>query len=440
MRGLLMPARRGGDAITVDTKVAVLVLKMGRYVFHHGTLGIIRSLARLGVPVYAVVEDRFTPAALSRYLTGAFVWDNTDQDTRSLLKGLAAIGDRLGRPAILVPTDDLAAAFIASHAAALQAWFLFPKLPPELPRRLANKKELYLLCRTAGVPCPETAFPSSAGDVESFIERARFPIVVKAVESGGKQTSRTLLARTRQELAAICRRTGDLENPNLVFQEYIPRDNAEDWVFHGYFNPETDCFVAFTGRKMRSWPPFAGFTTLGVPLRNEALQQQTEMFVRAIGYAGIMDLDYRFDKRDGQYKLLDFNPRTGANFRMFEDADGVDVVRALHLDLTGRRVRSLPAVEGRTFIVEPFDLFASLGYMLQAGLTVRTWLLSLAGNREFGWFDRRDPLPSFVMCVRLLLHVLQRLAGKGLASLHISRVRQAIPGPVGGWPRTRGVE
>jgi hypothetical protein len=24
-----------------------------------------------------------------------------------------------------------------------------------------------------------------------------------------------------------------------------------------------------------------------------------------------MDLDYRFDKRDGQHKLLDFNPRIG---------------------------------------------------------------------------------------------------------------------------------
>jgi hypothetical protein len=30
---------------------------------------------------------------------------------------------------------------------------------------------------------------------------------------------------------------------------------------------------------------------------------------------------------------LDFNPRVGAQFRLFEDDAGSDVVRALHLDL-----------------------------------------------------------------------------------------------------------
>jgi len=38
-----------------------------------------------------------------------------------------------------------------------------------------------------------------------------------------------------------------------------------------------------------------------------------------------MDLDYRFDKRDGQYKLLDFNPRIGAQFRLLVDDNGLDV-------------------------------------------------------------------------------------------------------------------
>ena len=69
-----------------------------------------------------------------------------------------------------------------------------------------------------------------------------------------------------------------------------------------------------------------------------------------------MDLDYRLDKRDGSYNLLDFNPRIGAQFRVFEDRGGVDVVRALHLDLTGRGIRSGPQIEGRAFISEVHDL------------------------------------------------------------------------------------
>jgi predicted ATP-grasp superfamily ATP-dependent carboligase len=60
--------------------------------------------------------------------------------------------------------------------------------------------------------------------------------------------------------------------------------------------------------------------------------------VSAVGFSGVPDLDYRHDERDGRYKLLDFNPRPGANFRMIENCAGIDVVRALHMDLTGRVV------------------------------------------------------------------------------------------------------
>ena len=53
--------------------------------------------------------------------------------------------------------------------------------------------------------------------------------------------------------------------------------------------------------------------------------------MKTIGYMGIMDFDYRLDLRDGRYKLLDFNPRIGAQFRLFESHDGMDVARAMSL-------------------------------------------------------------------------------------------------------------
>jgi D-aspartate ligase len=387
-----------------DVTVPVLVLKIGRYAVHHGTLGIIRSLGRLGVPVYAVVEDRFAPAAASYYLTKAFAWDTGDRDAERVLLRVTRAGERLGRPAILIPTDDSAAAFIAEHAHTLAKWFLFPRLPGGLPRQLSNKKELHSLCTTFGVPCPDNALPRSVDDVYSFIEGARFPVMVKAAESqrlpaGARSVS---VARNPKELLALYQQAENPDVPNLIFQKYIPDSCAEDWIFHGYCNPQTGCMVAFTGKKLRSYPASAGPTTLGVSVRNEPLGLQTAKFLAGIGYAGIVDIDYRLDKRTGEYLLLDFNPRIGANFRMFEDDARVDVVRALHLDLTGRPVCRLPVVEGRVFIVEPLDVLASLSYILRRGLTVRGWWQSLKGNREMAWFDGHDPLPFLSMCARLL--------------------------------------
>ncbi len=422
--------------LDLDATVPVLVFKTSRNVIQHSTLGIIRSLGRLGVPVYACVEDRFAPAAMSRYLTRAFVWDTGGLNTEQLLTGMAAIGERLGRPTVLVPIDDSAATFVAEHSDVLAKWFLFPRLPRELPRRLANKRDLYLLCRSIGVPCPETAFPGSVDEVHAFIERVKFPAVVKAAEPQRlpKGTRSVSIAQTPQELLAIYRQAQSPESPNLIFQEYIPESHAEDWIFHGYCNPQTDCLVTFTGKKLRSHPAFAGPTTLGVSVLNEPLSRQTETLLKAVAYAGIVDIDYRLDKRDGQYKLLDFNPRIGANFRMFEDRAGVDVVRALHLDLTRRTVRRLPMVEGRTFIVEPYDLFTSLSYMRRGGLTVRGWWRSLKGKREIAWFSRNDPVPFLTMCVRLLIRAVGCSVQRSWAQICASHRRR--PKVVASKPRT----
>jgi hypothetical protein len=71
-------------------------------------------------------------------------------------------------------------------------------------------------------------------------------------------------------------------------------------------------------------------------------------------------MDWRLDRRNGRYYLLDFNPRVGAQFRMFEDDAGIDVVRALHLDMSGRPIPVGYQIDGERFVVEPWDLASLL--------------------------------------------------------------------------------
>jgi D-aspartate ligase len=398
----------------LDTTVPVLLLKIGTYVIHHGAVGIARSLGRLGVPVYAMVEDRYTPLAVCRHLTRAFI--NRTDGTNDLLNWLAGFGERMRRPTILLPTDDNGAVFIAEHKKALSHWFLFPDLPAGLPRQLADKMSLLRLCREVGVACPAYAVPRSMDEVHEFIERATFPVVVKSGEHFRRLSNgySSFVVRSPRELIEVCGSAESFQYTKIVLQEYVP---GEDWIFHGYRNHGTDCFVGFTGKKLRSYPPFAGPTSLGVSILNERLTTQVEVMLSAIGYSGIMDIDCRRDERDGRYKFLDFNPRVGANFRMFENHEGIDVVRALHLDLTGRAVRASSMVEGRTFIVELHDLVASLTYLRQGGLTVQNWWRSLSGKRELAWWSWGDPLPFLAMSTRVLLRASGRIFRTGWEQL-----------------------
>ena len=103
----------------------------------------------------------------------------------------------------------------------------------------------------------------------------------------------------------------------------------------------SQCIFGVTGKKIRRFPVNTGVTSLGVCQRNQTVEQTTAAFMKAIGYQGILDIGYRYDRRDGQYKVLDVNPRIGCTFRLFAATNGMDVARALYLDMTGQPVPAL---------------------------------------------------------------------------------------------------
>ncbi|MFK4726198.1 D-aspartate ligase [Bradyrhizobium niftali] len=379
----------------------VLILKTGHYALHHGGLGIIRSLGSLGVPVFTVIEDRFAPAAVSKYLKGTFVWDTRDLPRSRLIEGLERIGRQLKQPTILIPTDDAGAILIAEEALTLRQWFLFPEVRSDIPRRLADKSRLQALCRQLGIPYPQAISPNTISEIYEYIDAAAFPVVVKPAKPWLQPNVRTSIVYSPKGLLDLYRRSGEQVRSNLLIQEYIP--DGEDWLFNGYCSSTSECLAAFTGRKLRSFPPHLGSATLARSVTNPALLRQAEALVKAISYAGIMDVDYRFDKRDGQYKLLDFNPRIGAQFRLFEDSKRIDVARALYSDLTGASVQKSPPIDGRVFVIEPYDCMTSMHHLWRRELSVRDWWRSFKGAREFAWFRWDDPLPFIMIWIRLAM-------------------------------------
>ncbi|WP_405593186.1 ATP-grasp domain-containing protein [Streptomyces sp. NBC_01092] len=386
-----------------DREVPGLIVKFGDYPLHHGGVGAIRTLGRLGVPMYAITEDRYTPAAASRYLRHAFVWPTTGaEDHAQLVEGLVRIAGRIGRPAVLVPTDEEAAVLIAQHQDVLRDCFLFPRVDPLLPNRVASKQGLHELCLEHGVPSPATVSPQSYQEIEEFTEKASFPVVAKNREAFVRRrqpvVNGTTRIATREGLLSLARDWG--ERPGVILQEYLPREDAEDWIVHAYFDADSTPLALFTGVKVRSWPPHAGMTACAYIVDNPELADLAARFVKQIGFSGIIDLDLRFDRRDSRYKLLDFNPRMGAQFRLFENESAMDVVRAMHLDLTGRAVPKGEQCTGRRYIVENIDLPALLAYRRSGYTTPHA--PTHANGTELGWFASDDPLPFLTMIARLV--------------------------------------
>ena len=66
-------------------------------------------------------------------------------------------------------------------------------------------------------------------------------------------------------------------------------------------------------------------------------------------------MDSRFDPRDGQFRLLDFNPRVGANPVLLDTDVGVNAVRAIYLSMTGRGIPRGVVRDRTTLVVEHLD-------------------------------------------------------------------------------------
>lgn len=375
-----------------NCETPVLVLNA----IHHGALGLTRSLGRLGVRVFNQAPFRSVPAFSSRYSHGNFVWDQDSAGADATIEFLLSVGQRIGSRALLIPTCDVTATLVADYDECLRQCFVFPKQPRGLVHALCSKKGMYELAKAHEIPTPETSFPSCRADVLMFVESARFPIVVKTIKNViGTSGPRAIkiIVRDRHTLLTKYDQFEDQANPNLMLQEYIPGNDDTNCMFNGYFNHESTCLLSFTGRKIRQYPAYAGVTSLGVCVHNEMVENTTKKFMEAIGYRGIVDLGFRFDARDQTYKIYDVNPRIGATFRLFVDDAGMDVSRALYLDMTGQHVQPGRIREGRKWIVEDCDLVSSVRYYRDKRLRVGEWVSSLRGVEEGALFASDDLLP-----------------------------------------------
>jgi predicted ATP-grasp superfamily ATP-dependent carboligase len=389
----------------LDTEVPALLLRLDRNPFHHGSLGAVRSLGRAGVEVHAFVESARGPLGRSRYLHTGHPLAPRASGLAGTERALLRAAERIGRPAVLIAMDDAGAIAAARLAARLAGRFLLPAQPrPWLLERVADKAELAGLCRRLGIPHPATEVPGSAEQAEAAARRLGLPLVAKwsrpwLLPDRGRAAglrSTTVLTRAEQARRLFARTPLAGPGNRLVLQRLVLGGPGADWFFHGCFAAGGHCLLGGTGRKELSWPVGAGLTALGRWLPNAEVAAVARRLAADLGYAGVLDLDLRREAVTGAYHLLDVNPRPGAQFRLFTDGGGLDVVRALHLDLTGRRVPAPRPVPGRVFLAENYGLASGLVSALTGRGVGGRWAHRRRGV-ETAWFAADDPAPFWAM-------------------------------------------
>ena len=117
--------------------------------------------------------------------------------------------------------------------------------------------------------------------------------------------------------------------------------------------------------------------------------------MRSIGYYGLVELEYKYDRRDGLPKLLDVNARTWGYHSLGQRA-GIDFPYLLYADQIGLPVpRGVEARPGISWIRLATDLPTAAAELVRRRLDWRAYLRSLRVFDVESVFTPDDLGPGF---------------------------------------------
>ena len=377
-----------------DTRTEAFVLGM-----NETGLTAARCLGREGIAVRGFDIAAKGAGFRSRYCSGAVCPDPLHQpnDLVRFLRGHVREGSR---QIVLLPTSDLFFLFLSRHRAQLADKFLMSLPAEDVAESVVNKRTLYELAAAHGAAFPKSYFPGTYDEALAIKDSIRYPAFIKPYwghewrrHFGGRhkgfkvQSPDEFLARFREVLES---------GHSALVQSYVTSADDNLFSLSLYVSRAGEVLGAFPRRQVRQYPPNSGTVSLAISERNPELVADGARFCQSIGYRGIAGLEYKRDREDNQYKLLDFNPRL-----MLSDAltayCGINFPLMQYLDLTGQRPapRREPA-QGVKWLESIADFRAFKEYHERGELGLKDWLKSIWGARVFALFAWDDPLPFLV--------------------------------------------
>ncbi|WP_436909884.1 ATP-grasp domain-containing protein [Halosimplex marinum] len=354
----------------------------------------IRSLGRRGVGTVAVSAGGGEQAVRSEYCDESRDAPSPFDDLRGYRDALLSVAER-DDVATVVPLQEADIYVLSKHRAAFDdrvgtAWPAFERV-----RGVQDWLRLREDAAEAGIPTPETGLLDEWDDWDR-------PVVVKSRYSIREEENeltvpgmRVVEPGTAPDRQAIVDEMGHVP----IAQEYVP-GRAE----HGFFAlcEDGDPITTFQHRRVRSYSYTGGASVYRKSVDIPALARRGTELLSSLDWHGPAMVEFKFDPRDGRFKLMEVNPRFWGSLALPLHA-GVDFPYRYYRLAAGRPIRRDPAhatgvgchlVRGEVSYLH--SVVRSDGeYESPPSLsrTVPEMLASFASHPNFDYLSLEDPMP-----------------------------------------------
>jgi len=298
---------------------------------------------------------------------------------------------------VLFPTSDESAALLSKFHALLSRRFRVSTPVWDVLRWAYDKRLTYKLAAEQQVDYPHTIYPACEADLARA--SCALPGILKPATHATTNrftADKAWPVDSREELLVRYRQARELIPPDLILvQERIP-GGGESQFSYAALCCDGQPIASLTARRTRQYPIDFGYSssfveTLDVP----EIVAPSRRLLAAIRYTGLVEVEYKFDARNGRYKLLDINPRLWTWAPLGARA-GIDFPYLLWQMLLGLPVQEKVGRTDVRWVRMITDVPAAIHEMARGRLSPGAYVRSLRSPLEFSVTALDDPLPGLV--------------------------------------------
>jgi len=371
-------------------------------------LGIVRSLGRRGIPV-CVIDDELSIARYSRYVTHSVSVPDLRNDD-AIIRELLALGQRLNLKGwVLFPTRDEIVAAIARRRSELTPWFRVPTPCWDVIQYVWDKRKTWELADRLNLPIPATWNPKNAEELAQI--NAPFPLAVKpSIKEHFFYTTRAKgwSAANSQELRDLFLKAQQIAGTDeILIQDQIPGDGTRQFGYCAFFK-DGQAMGSMVSRRRRQHPhDFGRASTFVETVEQPKIEELAQHLLSELNFYGLVEVEYKQDPRNGEFKLLDINARTWG-YHTLGPVAGVDFVWMLYCDQVGLPATPARAKAGMSWMRMLTDFPTAMLDIANGRLSLGAYLQSLGTFDTEAVFTLRDPLPGLMECILLPYLIIKR--------------------------------
>ncbi|GFD96228.1 carboxylate--amine ligase [Alteromonas sp. KUL156] len=242
---------------------------------------------------------------------------------------------------VIYPTDDIQIENLHEIYEDIKSFCFIPFNKENIISCL-DKNYQYKFCKDYNIPYPKSIVVNKKENLKE-LQYIMFPLLVKPAKrySDTKKIFRNLYLESKQDFDNSLDLIISLLNDNisLIFSEFIPGDDTNIYAYTAYRSKEGKILNEWVGKKLTQYPDEFGVFSSAVNSAPEIVRKQGRELLKVLNLYGIAQPEFKYDERDGQYKLMEINLRSMMWHRL-GNLTGVYLQYTQYLDATNNKIES----------------------------------------------------------------------------------------------------